>query len=198
MIKGKYSLTNKEISAFYHLLTGDLYPVLIRNPNFIGRFEVLVAEKKIKNDLETGYRLAGVASSLKDYKFCYHLNQLLSCDFRKLKDVSFDSPDRSRHDLFGIFRAEREADEVCFTVFNNKTPGAILLPEVSNFDFIIRVDGKFPDEKMKKLIEEMLRFPEVMMSAEIPLKKIKNRDRLSYEEEKEPRPIFQKKKKPFA
>lgn len=154
-----------------------------------------MAENKIKNEPETGYLLAGVASSLKNYKLCFHLNQLLSCDFRKLKDVSFDSTDRNRNNQFGVFRAYREADEVCFTVFDNKIPGGLLLPEVSNFDFIIRVDGKFAQEKMKQLVEDIQQLPQVVMCAEIPLKKIRSRERLIYEEDKEPRKIFQQKNK---
>ena len=40
------------------------------------------------------------------------------------------------------------------------------------------------EEELKNLIAGIKQFPEVMMTAEIPLKKIKSRERLEYEEEK--------------
>lgn len=153
-----------------------------------------MAEKKIKNEPDTGYRLAGVATSMREYKFCHHLNQLLHTDFRKLKDISFD-PAEPNHPQFGVFRAEQTDEEVCYTVFVNKVPGACLLPEVSNFDYIIRVDGESENAGMNIILENIQsRVPGVVMCAEIPVKKIKSRERLIYEEEKEPRKKFQPKK----
>ncbi|MBL0310449.1 MAG: IPExxxVDY family protein [Bacteroidetes bacterium] len=153
-----------------------------------------MTDRKIKNEPETGYRLVGVASALKEYRFCFQLNQILCCDFQKLKDISFETSDSSRNNLFGVFRAERETDEICFTVFANKIPGAFLLPEVNNFDFIVRVDGRFSDEKMKQTTDDLQALPDMLMVAEIPLKKIKNRERLIYEEEKPSRKSFKSQK----
>ena len=154
---------------------------------------MVVADKKITNEPDTGYRLAGVATSLREYKFCHHLNQLLSCDFRKLKDIVFQTEGQVSQQ-FGVFRAELKDEEVCYTVFVNKTPGGCLLPEVSSFDYIIRVDGHSESAGMNILLNDMQRLiPGVVMCAEIPVKKIKSRERLIYEEEKEPRKKFKPK-----
>ena len=143
-----------------------------------------MAEKRIKNELDTDYRLAGIATSLKEYKLCYHLNQLLGCDFRKLKDLIFEPKDRTRSTQFSVIKAGDDADKNQFIVFSNKSSGEYLLPEVSNFDYIIQVWGKYDDEDMRLLVEAIKQFPEVVMSAEIPVKKIKSKERLVYEEEK--------------
>lgn len=143
-----------------------------------------MAEKRITNELDTDYRLVGIATSLKEYKLCYHLNQLLGCDFRKLKDLIFEPKDRTRSTQFSVIKAGSDDDKNQLIVFSNKSSGEYLLPEVSNFDYVIQVWGKYEDEDMRFLVDGIKQFPEVVMSAEIPIKKIKSKERMVYEEEK--------------
>lgn len=152
----------------------------------LGVFSFLcrVADKKIKNELPTDYQLIGIASSLREYKLCYHLNQLLRCDFRKLKDLVFEPTERTRTVQFSVFKAGEEEDLNKFIVFTNKSLGEVLLPEVSNFDYIVQIQGNYEIENVENLINGIRQFPEVMMTAEIPLKKIKSKERLIYEEER--------------
>jgi hypothetical protein len=144
----------------------------------------MVAEKRIINELSTDYKLIGLASSLKEYTLCFHLNRLLGCDLRKLKDLELSHSDRTREVSFSVFKAGEEHDRNRFIVFGNKTPGEVLLPELANFDFIIQVEGRYEEEEVKHLVEGINRFPQVMMCTEIVLKKIKNKDRLVYVEER--------------
>jgi len=143
-----------------------------------------MADKKLISELDTDYSLAGIATSLKEYQLCYWLNQLLACDFKKLEPLTFEPRDRSRKIQFSVFRAEQAETRNTFTVFTNKNMGEFLLPEVSNFDYIVQIAGKFKEESMKQLLEGMKQVGEVVLSAEIPLKKIKSKERLIYLEEK--------------
>ena len=143
-----------------------------------------MADKKITNEPDTNYRLVGIASALKEYQVCHHLNQLLGCDFRKLEALVFEPKDRSRKIQFSVFKAE-DADKNTFVVFSNKNMGEYLLPEISNFDYLVQIRGKFTEDGMQSLMEGIRKFPEVVMCLEVPLKKIKSKERLSYEEEKE-------------
>ena len=153
-----------------------------------------MADKRIKNELDTDYRLVGIATSLKEYKLCHHINQLLGCDLRKLDALEFEPKDRTRKIQFSVFKAAGEDDKNTFVVFTNKNLGEFLLPEVSNFDYIIQICGKFENEELNLLVENIKQFPEVVMSTEIPLKKIKSKERLVYEEEKHSPKLFQNKK----
>ncbi len=155
-----------------------------------------MADKKLKNELETNYRLLGIASSLKEYTLCHHLNLFLGCDFRKLEPLTFEPKDRTRKIQFSIFKAEDEEENNIFAVFGNKNLGEFLLPEVNNFDYILQITGKYSDEKMKGLTDAVKQFPEVVMSAEIPIKKIKSKERLIYREEKEAPVRFKIRKSP--
>jgi len=143
-----------------------------------------MAEKKITNDLPTDYKLVGIATSLKEYKLCYHLNTFLNCDFRKLTDLIFEPTDRTRKIQFSVFKSGNEDDQNQFVVFTNKNLQDVLLPEINNFDYVLQIHGKYEEEELKNLIAGIKQFPEVIMTAEIPLKKIKSKERLVYEEEK--------------
>jgi hypothetical protein len=143
-----------------------------------------VTGKRIQNEPDTDYRLAGIASSLKEYRLCYHLNQLLDADFKKLKDLIFESTDRHRSLQFSVFRSGEEEDKNQFFVFSNKNLGEFLLPEISQFDYVLRIQGRFGDDDMQNLVAGIKQLPDVMMSTIIPLKKIKSKARLVYHEEK--------------
>src|SRR4051812_44093990 len=119
-----------------------------------------MAEKRIKNELVADYKLVGIASSLKEYKLCFHLNNLLNCDFRKLKDLVFEPTDRTRKVQFSVFKAGEEEDKNLFFVFTNKNMQDVLLPEISNFDYVLQVLGKCEPDEVKTLVEGIKQFPE--------------------------------------
>ena len=141
-----------------------------------------MADKRITNEPDTDYRLVGIATSLKEYKVCHHLNQLLGADFRKLEALVFEPKDRTRKTEFSVFKAG-DAQKNTFLVFTNKNMGEYLLPEISNFDYLVQVRGKYSDDDMAAFMDGIKHFPEVVMCLEVPLKKIKSKERLGYEEE---------------
>ena len=138
-----------------------------------------MADKKIANELPTDYQLIGIAASLKEYKLCYHLNQLLNADFVKLPDLIFESKERTRQIQFSVFKAGTEEDKNQFMLFGNKNLNEVLLPEISNFDFILQIHGKTEADEIKNMVEGIKQFPDIMLTAEIPLKKIKSKRALS-------------------
>jgi hypothetical protein len=154
-----------------------------------------VAEKKISNEIIADYQLIGIAASLREYKLCYHLNLLLGCDFRKLKDLIFEPTDRTRKVQFSVFKAVHENSKNEFVVFANKILGDVLLPEAGNFDFILQIKGKFEVDRLNELLKKIRTLPEVAATTVLPLKKIKSKERLVYEEEKPPRRLLQHKRK---
>jgi hypothetical protein len=157
-------------------------------------FLLTMTDKKIRNEPGPDYRLIGVATSLKEYRLCFHLNQILGCDFMKLEPLVFQPKDRTRHSSFSVFKSIETEDKHTFAVFTNKYQGEFLLTELSNFDYLIQVPANIPDQEMDDIIQAIKGFPEVMMSAEIPVKKLKHKDRLVCEEEKPVRrPIMTRK-----
>ncbi len=153
-----------------------------------------MADKRISYEFGTDYRLIGIAASLREYKLCFHLNGLLGCDFRKLKDLVFEPKDRGRSVQFSVFKAGDETTPHQYLIFANKNLGEALLPEVSNYDYLLQIFGRQPEDDLKDLLDGIRAFPEVVMATEIPLKKVKSKDRLIYEEEKPVQKLINRKK----
>lgn len=149
-----------------------------------------MAEKRIKNELDTDYVVIGIATSLKEYKLCFHLNQLLECDFRKLPDITFEPTDRTRTSQFSVFKAVLPDKQMEYMVFANKNAGEVLLPEATGFDFLLRITGHPETATLADMVDAIRNLPDVLLTAEIPARKIKNRERLIYEEEKAPRKLI--------
>lgn len=152
-----------------------------------------MADKRINYEFGTDYSLIGIATALREYRVCYHLNTLLSCDFRKLKDLVFEPKDRGRSVQFSVFKAGAEEGPLRYLIFTNKNLGEYLLPEVSNYDYILQLWGT-EEEQVKQLTEAIKAIPQVVMAAEIPLKKLKSKERLIYEEEKPVQKLINRKK----
>lgn len=152
-----------------------------------------MAEKRIKNEFEYDYRLIGIATTLKEYRLGYFLNELFSCDFRKLKDLLFESSERERNVFFGVLKAIPDDGATEYLVFSNKNGTDTLLPEAANFDYIVQITGKLPDSELADIIREIKKINQVLLCTEIPLSRLKNQQRLIYEEEKiAQRPLFRK------
>lgn len=145
-----------------------------------------VADKKITYQPDADYRLIGLATGMKEYKLCFALNRLLSCDFQKVPDLTFEAKDRTRSTQFSVLKAGDEANPARYLLFGNKNMGEYLLPEFSDYDYLLQVLGQAEDEQVAALLEAVRSLPEVALAAEIPLKKARSRDRLIYHEEKEP------------
>ncbi len=145
-----------------------------------------VADKKITYQLDTDYRLIGLATGMKEYKLCFHLNRLLACDFQKVPDLIFEAKDRTRSTQFSVLKAGDESTPAQYLVFGNKNVGEYLLPEFSDYDYLIQVFGRPENEQITDILDAVKSIPEVALAAEIPLKKAKSKDRLFYNVEKEP------------
>lgn len=152
-----------------------------------------MAEKKIVNELKADYQLIGIACTLKEYKLCYHLNLLLQADFIKLPDLVFQPKDRTRQIQFSVFKSGEENDRIRFMLFGNKSINDILLSEISNFDFVLQIFGGLTADELKHLMGGISEFPNTMLTAEIPLRKIKSKERLIYMEEKNSQKPFKRK-----
>ncbi len=150
-----------------------------------------MAEKRIKNEFDFNYRLVGIATTLKEYKLAFYLNHILDCDFRKLKDLLFESSERERNVFFSVLKAESDDEASEYIIFANKNGTDTLLPEAPAFDFILQIQGKQVQKELASIIAQIKKVNEVMLCAEVPINKVKNHHRLIYEEEKpNTRPLF--------
>ncbi|MBK8660232.1 MAG: IPExxxVDY family protein [Bacteroidetes bacterium] len=141
-------------------------------------------EKKIGNEISFDFKLVGIATTLKEYRLCFYLNQIFGCDFAKLKDHCFESKDRTRKHVFSVLKGEDENLQSCFFVFSNKNYGEYLVDEASEFDYILSVKGAAEDAEIAAWCDQVKILPDVLLCRPLLLKKNNSKERLIYQEEK--------------
>ena len=155
-----------------------------------------MAIRKIESETDRNFKLVGIGTTLRDYKLCHYLSEALESEFVKINSCEFETKDRSAKIAFSVFKTEWSIAKTLLLLFSNKNKGEILLPEASNFDFLLKITDN--TASLKTLISEIKKIPEVIAAAEIPPKSIKHPERMQYEEiiEKQEFPILKIRRNP--
>lgn len=135
--------------------------------------------KKITYESDRNFYLIGIAASIKNYTLCFLLNDLLQVQFTRQVDLELFQKERSLKQAFAVFLGHHELASTDFWLFNNKSGSEALLPEAAMFDYLLKVTGA--GREWRHLPTELKQLEGVLTAAEIPVKSIKNPDRLVYE-----------------
>ncbi|WP_315818940.1 IPExxxVDY family protein [Paraflavitalea speifideaquila] len=72
---------------------------------------------------------------VKNYQFCWQLNQLLRFDFRLNNDIEIQLFKKHRNYYFSIFEYREPNSSLVHYLYNNQFDGEYLLPEFRHLDF---------------------------------------------------------------
>lgn len=124
-------------------------------------------------------RILGIACTLKNYLFCWHIEKLLQIDFRTAPDLQIPMEKNRRSYSFTVYEFFHPAMAKEHFLYSNKHDGECLLPELQHFDFIWLVRDTFNDiEFFTKLQLQLRSIAGVQLVIEVPHDKIKSRDNL--------------------
>lgn len=98
-----------------------------------------MAKKILKLDFteEYGFTLFALVCSLKDFKLCFELNQLLDFNFRRKDNVEITDKQRNRHTFTNFYFADRHAAQ--FHLISNRCNNGFFIPEKKNIDFFLMI-----------------------------------------------------------
>jgi hypothetical protein len=106
-------------------------------------------------------RLLGLVAPVKDYQFCWQLNNRLRLDFRINNEIEIQLTRRQRKYFFGVYE--------------------YLLPEFKHLDFLWLLKGDVVgDEKLQDLLGSIRSVPGVQLVMELVQDKIKNKGHLIF------------------
>lgn len=126
-------------------------------------------------------RLLGIVASIKDYKFCWHLNQMLQFDFRINNGLEIQLNKKDRNYFFSIYEYIEKGGTIKHYLYNNQFDGEYLLPEFKNLDFLWLIkDDIMKDEEVAILINSIRSIPSVQLVTEITNEKMKNKQHLIF------------------
>lgn len=126
-------------------------------------------------------RLLGIVGPMKDYQFCWHLNQAMQIDFRVNHDLEIALTRKKRNYYFSIFTYPEPAGSLVHYLYNNQFDGEYLLPEFKHLDFLWLMKGDvIGDETVNAMIQSIKEINGVQLVMELSQDKIKNKGHLIF------------------
>jgi len=126
-------------------------------------------------------RLLGVVAPIKDYQFCWQLNNRLRFDFRINNDIEIQLTKKQRKYFFGVYQYGEANNSLQHFLYNNQFDGEYLLPEFKHLDFLWLLKGDMvTDDKLKDLISSVKTIQGVQLVMELVHEKIRNKGHLIF------------------
>jgi hypothetical protein len=141
---------------------------------------------KVDNDLLAeeffdGTRLLGIVGPVKDYQFCWLLNQAMSIDFRVNHEIEIMLTRKRRNYFFSIYEYREPAGSLAHYLYNNQFDGEYLLPEFKHLDFLWLMKGDHvQDDFLQGIQQSVKEIPGVQLVMELTTDKIKNKGHLIF------------------
>ena len=126
-------------------------------------------------------RLLGIMAPMKDYQFCWQLNNMLGVDFRVNNDIEIQLKKKNRNYFFSLYEYQEPATALEHYIYNNQFDGEYLLPEFKHLDFLWLMKGDIvTDEMLRQQTENIKSINGVQLVLELTNEKIKNKEHLVF------------------
>lgn len=142
--------------------------------------KLILDNEAIAEEFFSDTRLIGIMAPIKNYQFCWQLNNLLGYNFRLNIEIDKQLRKKNRQYFFSVYEHE-ENTFLKYYLFHNHCDGEYLLPEFKHMDFLLLIKGDYVyDEKCTAAITSIKSIPAVQMAAELTSEKIKNKEHLVF------------------
>lgn len=126
-------------------------------------------------------RLVGIMAPVKDYQFCWHLNNTIGLDFRINNDLEIQLNKKKRSYFFTVYEYCEPTRFLAHYVYNNQFDGEYLLPEFRHLDFLWLMKGdEVSDTSLEETIQTIKTINSVQLVLELSNEKIKNKEHLVF------------------
>ena len=143
--------------------------------------KLVLDKEELTNYFFEDCRLLGIMAPIKDYQFCWHVNNILGMQFRVNNEIEIQLKKKKRDYFFSVFEFPEELTALAHYVYNNKFDGEYLLPEFRHLDFLWLLKGdESKDERINDVIEAVRSIPSVQLVVELTNEKIKNKEHLVF------------------
>jgi hypothetical protein len=135
----------------------------------------------LADDFFDNTRLMGIVAPVKNYQFCWQLNQLLRFDFRINNDIEIQLFKKQRHYYFAIFEYREPNSSLVHYLYHNQFDGEYLLPEFRHLDFLWLLKGDLvADDFLNNLMGAIKSISAVQLVTELTNEKIRNKGHLIF------------------
>lgn len=136
-------------------------------------------------DLTDGFfeetKLLGIMAPMRDYQFCWHLNNLLGIDFRINNELEIQLKKKERNYFFAIYEYPEPNSCLRHYLYRNQFDGEYLLPEFKHLDFLwLLKDDLVSEDSLQHLVQSIRSVNGVQLVIELTNEKIKNKEHLVF------------------
>lgn len=126
-----------------------------------------------------GTRILGIACTLKNYHFCWHIEKTMQIDFHTSADLQIGMEKNKRSYSFTVYEYIDPVTAIEHFLYSNKHDGEFLLPELQHLDFIWLIRDSFNNEEDFNYLQQKIRtITGVQLVTEVPHDRIKSKDNL--------------------
>ncbi len=135
----------------------------------------------LTDDFFSETRILGIMAPIKNYQFCWQLNNLLGYNFRLNTDLELKMGKQGRTYFFSLYHHIEENNVLNHYLYHNHCDGEYLLPEFKHMDFLWLMKGDYVDDlKCMGITASIKSINGVQMVAELTNEKIKNKEHLVF------------------
>ncbi len=125
--------------------------------------------------------LLGVTATIKNYQFCWSVNNALNYKFRLNRDIEIQLRRRERSYYFRVYEHTVRNTQLSHYIYHNYNDGEYLLPEFRHMDFLWLMKGDSIDmQTCNELISSIRSLSGVQLVAELTYEKIRNKGHLIF------------------
>jgi len=143
--------------------------------------KLVLDTKDLTDDFFEETKLLGIMAPVKDYQFCWQLNNLLGIDFRINNELEIQVKKKERDYFFGVYEYHEPSTCLKHYLYKNQYDGEYLLPEFKHLDFLWLLKDDFvSDESLQQLIQSIRTVSGVQLVVELTNEKIRNKEHLVF------------------
>jgi len=136
---------------------------------------------ELTDDFFDETRLFGIIAPIRNYQFCWHLNNVTGYDFRLNPEIEIQLKKKERNYFFSIYEYAEPASSLVHYIYHNHFDGEYLLPEFRHMDFLWLMKGNiYDEERCNWIIQTIRQINGVQMVAELTNEKIKNKGNMIF------------------
>ncbi len=143
--------------------------------------KLVLDNKNLTEDFFEDTKLLGIMAPIKDYQFCWHLNNMMGLDFRINNDIEIQLNKKKRNYFFAVYEFCEPIGSLSHYVYNNRFDGEYLLPEFKHLDFLWLMKGDIVTEaSLQQTINNIKAINGVQLVVELTNEKIRNKEHLVF------------------
>jgi len=125
--------------------------------------------------------LLGIIAPIKNYQFCWLLNNLLDFNFKLNPELMITLKRKNRDYFFNIYQSPEPNSRLVHYLYHNQFDGEYLLPEFKHMDFLWLMKGDLVDEERCSWIQNAAKkITGVQLVTEISNDQIRNKENMLF------------------